>query len=81
MIKTREQNIITKVCRRRKGFNFKTLENVMILAVEITREKKNQFLNIPMESTVEYSEATAEMIDSEVREIIGNQYTEKRWRF
>ena len=81
MIKTREQNIITKVCRRRKGFNFKTLESVMILAVEITREKKNQFLNIPMESTVEYSEATAEMIDSEVREIIGNQYTEKRWRF
>jgi ATP-dependent Zn protease len=53
----------------------------MILAVEITREKKNQFLNIPMESTVEYSEATAEMIDSEVRGIIGNQYTEKRWRF
>ena len=45
MIKTREQNIITKVCRRRKGFNFKTLESVMILAVEITREKKNQFLN------------------------------------
>jgi hypothetical protein len=81
MIKTREQNIITKVCRRRKEFNFKTLESVMILAVEITREKKNQFLNIPMESTVEYSEATAEMIDSEVREIIGNQYTEKRWRF
>ena len=81
MIKTREQNIITKVCRRRKGFNFKTLESVMILAVEITREKRNQFLNIPMEGTVEYSEATAEMIDSEVREIIGNQYSEKRWRF
>ena len=53
----------------------------MILAVEIAREKRNQFLNIPMEGTVEYSEATAEMIDSEVREIIGNQYTEKRWRF
>ena len=81
MIKTREQNIITKVCRRRKGFNFKTLESVMILAVEIAREKRNQFLNIPMEGAVEYSEATAEMIDSEVREIIGNQYTEKRWRF
>ena len=38
MTKTKEQNIITKVCRRRKGFNFKTLESVMILAVEIARE-------------------------------------------
>ena len=38
MTKTREQNIITKVCKRRKGFNFKTLESVMILAVEIARE-------------------------------------------
>jgi DNA integrity scanning protein DisA with diadenylate cyclase activity len=37
MTKTREQNIITKVCKRRKGFNFKTLESVMILAVEIAR--------------------------------------------
>ena len=38
MTKTREQNIITKVCKRRKGFNFKTLESVMILADEIARE-------------------------------------------
>jgi DNA integrity scanning protein DisA with diadenylate cyclase activity len=38
MTKTREQNIITKICKRRKGFNFKTLESVMILAVEIARE-------------------------------------------
>ena len=38
MAKTKEQNIITKVCQRRKGFNFKTLESVMILAVEIARE-------------------------------------------
>ncbi len=42
--------------------------------VYFAREKRNQFLNIPMEGAVEYSEATAEMIDSEVREIIGNQY-------
>lgn len=38
MAKIKEQNIITKVCQRRKGFNFKTLESVMILAVEIARE-------------------------------------------
>ena len=38
MTKTREQNIITKVSKRRKGFNFKTLESVIILAVEIARE-------------------------------------------
>ena len=38
MTRTREQDIITKVCSRRKGFNLKTLENVIILAVEIARE-------------------------------------------
>ena len=38
MTKTREQNIITKVSKRRKGFNFKTLESIIILAVEIARE-------------------------------------------
>jgi cell division protease FtsH len=43
--------------------------------VYFAREKRNQYLNIPMEGAVEYSEATAEMIDSEVREIIGNQYS------
>ncbi len=42
--------------------------------VYFAREKRNQFLNIPMEGAVEYSEATAELIDSEVREIINNQY-------
>jgi DNA integrity scanning protein DisA with diadenylate cyclase activity len=38
MTKTREQNIITKISKRRKGFNFKTLESVIFLAVEIARE-------------------------------------------
>ena len=38
MTRTREQNIITKVSRRRKGLNFKTLESVIFLAVEIARE-------------------------------------------
>jgi len=42
--------------------------------VYFAREKRNQFLNIPTEGAVEYSEATAELIDSEVREIINNQY-------
>ena len=37
-MKTREQNIITKISKRRKGFNFKTLESVIFLAVEIARE-------------------------------------------
>lgn len=38
MTKAREQNIITKISKIRKGFNFKTLESVIILAVEIARE-------------------------------------------
>ena len=38
MTRTREQNIIAKVSKRRKGFNFKTLESIIILAVEIARE-------------------------------------------
>jgi cell division protease FtsH len=42
--------------------------------VYFAREKRNQFLNIPMEGAVEYSEATAELIDAEVREIINKQY-------
>ncbi|MGD9225622.1 MAG: ATP-dependent zinc metalloprotease FtsH, partial [Desulfobacterales bacterium] len=42
--------------------------------VYFAREKRNQFLNIPMEGAVEYSEATAEVIDNEVREIINDQY-------
>jgi cell division protease FtsH len=46
--------------------------------VYFAREKRNQFLNIPMEGAVEYSEATAELIDNEVREIINNQYVKTR---
>ena len=42
--------------------------------VYFAREKRNQFLNIPTEGAVDYSEATAELIDSEVREIISSQY-------
>ena len=38
MTKTREQNLIAKVCKRRKDFNFNTLESVITLAVEIARE-------------------------------------------
>jgi cell division protease FtsH len=46
--------------------------------VYFAREKRNQFLNIPMEGAVEYSEATAELIDQEVREIINDQYAKSR---
>jgi cell division protease FtsH len=42
--------------------------------VYFAREKRNQFLNIPMEGAVDYSEATAEIIDSEVRDIVNQQY-------
>jgi cell division protease FtsH len=43
--------------------------------VYFAREKRNQFLKLPLEGAVEYSEATAELIDNEVREIINNQYS------
>jgi cell division protease FtsH len=46
--------------------------------VYFAREKRNQFLNIPTEGAVEYSEATAELIDQEVREIINDQYVKTR---
>jgi cell division protease FtsH len=46
--------------------------------VYFARQKRNQFLNIPMEGAVEYSEATAELIDNEVREIINDQYAKTR---
>ncbi|MGD8286255.1 MAG: hypothetical protein PVG70_04575 [Desulfobacterales bacterium] len=42
--------------------------------VYFAREKRNQFLNIPMEGAAEYSEATAELIDKEVVDIINQQY-------
>ncbi len=43
--------------------------------VYFAREKRNQFLNFPVEGAVDYSESTAELIDSEVRQIIGDQYS------
>ena len=46
--------------------------------VYFAREKRNQFLNIPMEGAVEYSEATAELIDNEVRQIINDEYIKTR---
>jgi cell division protease FtsH len=42
--------------------------------VYFAREKRAPFLNLGLEGAVEYSEATAEVIDSEVREIINEQY-------
>jgi cell division protease FtsH len=43
--------------------------------VYFAREKQSRFLNIPgMQGAVEYSEATAEIIDAEVKEIIQQQY-------
>jgi cell division protease FtsH len=43
--------------------------------VYFAREKQSRFLGIPgQQGPVEYSEATAEMIDQEVREIINQQY-------
>ncbi len=46
--------------------------------VYFAREKRNQFLNLPMEGAAEYSEATAELIDNEVRGIINDQYAKTR---
>jgi len=43
--------------------------------VYFAREKRAPFLNLGLEGAVEYSEATAEIIDSEVREIINGQYS------
>ena len=43
--------------------------------VYFAREKRAQFLEVPgMEGRGEYSEATAQLIDNEVREIISTQY-------
>ena len=46
--------------------------------VYFAREKRNRFMNIPMEGAVEYSDATAELIDQEVRVIISDQYAKTR---
>ena len=43
--------------------------------VYFAREKRAPFLDLGLEGAVEYSEATAEIIDSEVKEIIGEQYS------
>jgi cell division protease FtsH len=42
--------------------------------VYFARERKAPFMNLGVEGAGEYSEATAEMIDNEVREIISEQY-------
>jgi len=43
--------------------------------VYLAPEKRSRFLDVPgFESPVEYSEATAEMIDAEIKEIIQEQY-------
>ena len=42
--------------------------------VYFAREKRAQFLNLGNEGPAEYSEATAEMIDGEVRNIISTEY-------
>jgi len=46
--------------------------------VYFAREKRARYLNIPMEGAAEYSEATAELIDLEVAEIISQQYAQAR---
>ena len=43
--------------------------------VYFAREKRSRFLNMGPEGAVEYSEATAELIDGEVSAIISEQYT------
>ena len=46
--------------------------------VYFARAKKSPFLDIMPEGSVEYSEATAELIDQEVQRIIQEQYTVSR---
>ena len=46
--------------------------------VYFAREKRGQYLSMPVEGAVDYSEATAELIDNEVREIINDQYAKTR---
>jgi cell division protease FtsH len=43
--------------------------------VYFARERKARFVDVGIEGAVDYSEATAELIDNEVREIIGDQYS------
>lgn len=44
--------------------------------VYFAREKRSRVLDMGFEGAAEYSEATAELIDGEVRAIISKQYTE-----
>ena len=46
--------------------------------VYFAREKNNQFLNVPQQGAAEYSQATAKLIDEEVKEIIDQQYEKAR---
>jgi cell division protease FtsH len=46
--------------------------------VYFAREKRGQYLSVPVEGAIDYSEATAELIDNEVREIISDQYAKTR---
>jgi cell division protease FtsH len=43
--------------------------------VYFARDRKTRFMETGIEGAVEYSEATAEMIDNEVGEILGEQYS------
>lgn len=45
---------------------------------DIARQKKTPFMDFGMNTAVEYSEATAELIDNEVREIIDKQFIRAR---
>ncbi|UCH23301.1 MAG: ATP-dependent zinc metalloprotease FtsH [Deltaproteobacteria bacterium] len=49
--------------------------SVKVGQVYFAREKQSRFLNLGPEGATEYSEATAELIDNEVREIINTQYS------
>ena len=42
--------------------------------VYFAREKNNQFLNVLQQGASEYSQATAKLIDEEVKAIINQQY-------
>jgi cell division protease FtsH len=49
--------------------------SIKVGQVYFAREKQSRFLNLGPEGAAEYSEATAEIIDNEVREIINTQYS------
>ena len=46
--------------------------------VYFAREKHSQYLHIPAEGAVEYSQATAKLIDDEVKDIIDQEYEKAR---